>query len=92
MTDSSTLCAFRRTSGTFLAWLENPELEDAPVIVEIGSVATVFKNSAPLRIGDKVSKLSRGEVSIEIEDTQQAVLVPTAEKRNGRSGERENGR
>jgi len=61
----------------FMSWLENPEIEDAPVVVETGSAAVIAGNSAPLRIGDKISRETKGEVRVEIEDEQQVVLVPT---------------
>ena len=57
---SMSCCISAETARCLLAWLENPEVEDAPVIVETGSAATVAENSAPLRIGDKISANGKG--------------------------------
>jgi diacylglycerol kinase family enzyme len=70
----------------FLTWLRNPEVEDAPVVIETGETASVSKGSAPLRIGDKISEEARGEVRVAIEEEQQTMLVPSARKDNGKKG------
>jgi diacylglycerol kinase (ATP) len=77
----------------FLTWLENPEIEDAPVVVETGKEAVIARNSAPLRIGDKLSQEVKGKVHVEIEDEQLIVLVPAAEAGKGKAkgkGKRKN--
>jgi hypothetical protein len=67
----------------FLSWLENPEVEDAPVAVETGSCAVVSRNSAPLRIGDKLSGKPQGKVTVEIEEAKQLILVPHRDAEDG---------
>jgi hypothetical protein len=82
----------------FLTWLENPEVEDAPVVIETGQRASVSKSSAPLRIGDKISEEAIGPVRIAIEKEQQVLLVPAPErgdakrKGNGKTKERRHAR
>jgi hypothetical protein len=60
-----------------LAWLENPELQDPPVLVEAGRQVAVATNGAPLRVGDrKPGDAGRGSVFAEIEGEAATILVP----------------
>lgn len=76
-----------------MAWLENPEVEDAPVAVETGSTVRVAKSSSPLRIGDKISEKSKGDVTIEVREQRTILVQPgTAHDDAGRGKKRKSKR
>ena len=62
-----------------LEWLDDPDRDAPPVSSESGRCATIVKNGAALRIGDKpVSDAGEGEVRVEIEHAPVTILVPSA--------------